>query len=49
MKGKFIFDGRNCLASGKVTAAGLFYRAVGRPELKPGEGRQGTMGFISAG
>jgi len=49
MRGKHIFDGRNCLASGKVTGAGLFYHAVGRPELKPGEGKQGTMGSVSAG
>ena len=38
-----------CLASGKVTDAGLFYHAIGRPELKPGEGKQGTMGVVSAG
>jgi UDPglucose 6-dehydrogenase len=49
MRGKHIFDGRNCLASGKVTAAGLFYHAVGRPELKPGEGRQGSIGVVNAG
>jgi UDPglucose 6-dehydrogenase len=49
MRGKHILDGRNCLASGKVTAAGLYYHAVGRPELKPGEGRPGSMGVVSAG
>lgn len=49
MRGKHVFDGRNCLASGKVTAAGLFYHAVGRPELKPGEGRPGAMGVVNAG
>lgn len=49
LKGKHIFDGRNCLASGKVTAAGLYYHAVGRPELAPGEGKAGTMGIFPAG
>ncbi|HVX84610.1 MAG TPA: UDP-glucose/GDP-mannose dehydrogenase family protein [Phycisphaerae bacterium] len=49
MKGTHLFDGRNCLASGKVTAAGLHYHAVGRPPLKPGQGKQGTMGSVSAG
>jgi UDPglucose 6-dehydrogenase len=49
MKGKHIFDGRNCLASGRVAAAGLYYHAVGRPEVKPGEGKPGTMGSVSAG
>jgi UDPglucose 6-dehydrogenase len=49
MRGKHIFDGRNCLASKKVSDAGLYYHAIGRPELKPGEGRQGTMGVVSAG
>ncbi len=49
MRGKHVFDGRNCLASREVTSAGLFYHAVGRPELKPGEGKQGTMGSVSAG
>ncbi len=49
MKGKHVFDGRNCLASGKVSAAGLHYHAIGRPELKPGEGRPGSMGIVSAG
>jgi UDPglucose 6-dehydrogenase len=49
MKGKHLFDGRNCLASGKVTDAGLYYHAVGRPELAPGEGKAGTMGVVSAG
>jgi UDPglucose 6-dehydrogenase len=49
MKGKHIFDGRNCLASGRVTDAGLFYHAVGRPELKPGEGRPGAIGIVNAG
>jgi len=49
MRGKHVLDGRNCLASGRVTAAGLHYQAVGRPELKPGEGRMGTMGMVFAG
>ena len=49
MRGKHVFDGRNCLASKKVSDAGLFYHAVGRPELKPGEGRKGTMGVVAAG
>ncbi len=49
MRGKFVFDGRNCLASGKVTAAGLHYLAIGRPALKPGEGKQGSMGMVTAG
>jgi UDPglucose 6-dehydrogenase len=49
MRGKHVFDGRNCLASKKVSDAGLYYHAIGRPELKPGEGRQGTMGVVSAG
>ena len=49
MRGKHIFDGRNCLASGKVSQAGLFYHAIGRPDRKPGEGRPGTVGFIPAG
>jgi UDPglucose 6-dehydrogenase len=49
MRGKHLFDGRNCLASKKVLDAGLIYRAVGRPELQPGQGRAGTMGVISAG
>jgi UDPglucose 6-dehydrogenase len=49
LKGKHIFDGRNCLASGKVSDAGLYYHAVGRPELAPGEGKAGTMGVVSAG
>lgn len=49
MKGKHIFDGRNCLASGRVTDAGLFYHAVGRQELKPGEGRPGAIGIVNAG
>ena len=49
MRGKHIFDGRNCLASGKVAAAGLYYHAVGRPEVKPGEGRRGSVGVVSAG
>jgi UDPglucose 6-dehydrogenase len=49
MRGRHIFDGRNCLASGKVSAAGLHYHAVGRPQVKPGEGRPGTMGVVSAG
>ena len=49
MRGKHVFDGRNCLASGKVTAAGLFYHAIGRPELKPGEGRPGSVGVMTAG
>ncbi len=49
MRGKHIFDGRNCLASGKVTEAGLYYHAVGRPELEPGSGRPGSMGVVAAG
>jgi UDPglucose 6-dehydrogenase len=49
MRGKHVFDGRNCLASGKVAAAGLYYHAVGRPEVKPGEGKPGTMGMVAAG
>ncbi|HEY4330426.1 MAG TPA: UDP-glucose/GDP-mannose dehydrogenase family protein [Phycisphaerae bacterium] len=49
MRGKHVFDGRNCLASGRVSDAGLFYHAIGRPELKPGEGRKGTVGVVSAG
>jgi UDPglucose 6-dehydrogenase len=49
MRGKHIFDGRNCLASGKVAAAGLHYHAVGRPQVRPGQGKQGTMGVVSAG
>jgi UDPglucose 6-dehydrogenase len=49
MRGKQIFDGRNCLASGRVAAAGLHYHAIGRPQVKPGEGRPGTVGVVSAG
>src|SRR5436190_9780803 len=49
MRGKHIFDGRNCLASKRVTDAGLYYHAVGRPEVKPGEGKTGTIGTVSAG
>ena len=49
MRGKHVFDGRNCLASGKVTDAGLYYHAIGRPELAPGEGKRGTIGMVSAG
>jgi len=49
MRGKHIFDGRNCLASGKVSAAGLHYHAVGRPPLRPGEGKAGSVGVVSAG
>ena len=49
MRGKHVFDGRNCLASGKVAAAGLYYHAVGRPELAPGAGRPGSMGVIPSG
>jgi UDPglucose 6-dehydrogenase len=49
MRGKHLFDGRNCLASKKVSDAGLYYHAIGRPELKPGEGKRGTMGVVSAG
>ncbi len=49
MRGKHVFDGRNCLASGKVSEAGLYYHAVGRPELAPGEGKKGTMGVVSGG
>ena len=44
MRGKHVFDGRNCLASSKVTDAGLYYHAVGRPELNPGQGKRGTVG-----
>jgi UDPglucose 6-dehydrogenase len=49
MRGKHVFDGRNCLASRKVADAGLFYHAIGRPPVKPGEGKQGTVGIVSAG
>ena len=49
MRGKHVFDGRNCLASGKVAAAGLHYYAVGRPEVTAGAGRQGSIGVVSAG
>lgn len=49
MRGARIFDGRNCLASGRVTAAGLHYHAIGRPELRPGEGRPGAVGIVAAG
>ena len=49
MRGLHVFDGRNCLASGRVAAAGLHYYAIGRPEVKPGAGRQGSVGVISAG
>jgi UDPglucose 6-dehydrogenase len=49
MRGKHIFDGRNCLASKRVSDAGLFYHAIGRPDLKPGQGKPGTVGFVSAG
>jgi UDPglucose 6-dehydrogenase len=49
MRGKHIFDGRNCLASKRVSDAGLFYHAVGRPELAPGQGRPGAMGMVNAG
>jgi UDPglucose 6-dehydrogenase len=49
MRGKHVFDGRNCLASGKVSAAGLHYHAVGRPQVKPGEGRPGSIGVVPAG
>ncbi len=49
MRGKHIFDGRNCLASKKVSDAGLYYHAIGRPELKPGEGKPGAMGSRAAG
>ncbi|HVT80541.1 MAG TPA: UDP-glucose/GDP-mannose dehydrogenase family protein [Phycisphaerae bacterium] len=49
MRGKHIFDGRNCLASKMVADAGLYYHAVGRPEVKPGEGKTGTIGTVSAG
>jgi UDPglucose 6-dehydrogenase len=49
MRGTHIFDGRNCLASGKVTAAGLHYYAVGRPPVKPGGGREGAIGVVVAG
>ncbi len=49
MRGRHTFDGRHCLASGRVSGAGLFYHAIGRPEIKPGEGRQGSVGVVSAG
>ncbi len=49
MRGKYVFDGRNCLGSTKVLAAGLIYRAIGRPELMPGAGKPGAMGVVSAG
>ncbi len=49
MRGTHIFDGRNCLASGKVGAAGLHYHAVGRPPISPGGGREGTVGVVVAG
>jgi len=49
MRGNRIFDGRNCLASGKVSAAGLYYHAIGRQEVAPLQGRPGSMGFVSAG
>ena len=49
MRGRHVFDGRNCLSSSKVLAAGLIYRAIGRPELMPGAGKPGSMGMISAG
>jgi UDPglucose 6-dehydrogenase len=49
MRGKHIFDGRNCLASGKVAAAGLHYHAIGRPAVKPGEGKPGSVGVTPAG
>ena len=49
MRGNHVFDGRNCLASGKVSAAGLFYHAIGRPPLKPGDIRPGSVGVVSAG
>ena len=32
-----------------ILAAGLIYRAIGRPELMPGAGKPGSMGMISAG
>ncbi len=47
MHGKHVFDGRNCLASKKVTEAGLHYHAIGRPDVRPGEGKPGTLGLIS--
>ncbi|MGN6370688.1 MAG: UDP-glucose dehydrogenase family protein [Phycisphaerae bacterium] len=49
MRGKHLFDGRNCLGSKRVTSAGLYYHAIGRPELKPGEGKAGSIGVVSAG
>jgi UDPglucose 6-dehydrogenase len=49
MKGKHVFDGRNCLGSRNVTAAGLYYHAVGRPQVKPGEGKAGTIGSNPVG
>ncbi|HTV48542.1 MAG TPA: UDP-glucose/GDP-mannose dehydrogenase family protein [Phycisphaerae bacterium] len=49
MRGNRIFDGRNCLASGKVSAAGLHYHAIGRQEVAPMQGKPGSMGFVSAG
>ena len=49
MRGKHVFDGRNCLASGRVANAGLHYHAIGRHDLKPGEGKPGTVGTVSAG
>jgi len=49
MRGTHIFDGRNCLASGKVSSAGLHYHAVGRPPVKPGGGREGAVGVVVAG
>ena len=49
MRGNYVFDGRNCLGSTKVLAAGLIYRAIGRPELMPGSGKPGSMGVVSAG
>jgi UDPglucose 6-dehydrogenase len=49
MRGRHIFDGRNCLASNKVTKAGLFYTAIGRQALKPGQGKEGSVGVVTAG
>ncbi|MBK7585515.1 MAG: UDP-glucose/GDP-mannose dehydrogenase family protein [Myxococcales bacterium] len=33
MKGRMVFDGRNCLVPGSVRDAGLRYRGIGRPVL----------------
>ncbi len=49
MRGVHVFDGRNCLASGKVSAAGLHYYAVGRTPVPPGSTRHGSVGVVVAG